>query len=165
MKSLKTFAGLFLVLLVIFLLFQRSTTQVKTIAEIPYNKDSARVHYISLKAAQQLTANFKAGKAALARQLKSADFLEKKFDLPIAEKFNRDAIAALLNHKGAKGIRIYFGQDDKGLIKMVLVAVDAQGNDIPGNGTELGYALDASLRCPTLCSFNSPLMHSPAGSK
>jgi hypothetical protein len=147
-------------------LFQQCSSPVKPAAtEIPFNKDSAQAHYISLKDAEQLTANFRRGEAELARQLKDTGYLQKNFNLPIAGEFNRDAIAVLLNHKGAEGIRIYLAQDDKGIVKFVLVGVDGQGKDITGppNSKE-EFLLDATLRCPTMCSFDSALMKRPAAS-
>jgi hypothetical protein len=95
--------------------------------------------------------------------------------MPNAEQFNRDAIAALLNAPGAKGIRIYLGRDGKGLIRMVLVPTDAKNNDIittlltsdqvmiPGiSGAyalppQTGDAIESGQRCPTLCAGSSPL--------
>ena len=53
--------------------------------------------------------------------------------MPLAEKFNRDAIIQLLNEKGAKGVRIYLGKDTAGMVKMVLVATDEKGDDITGD--------------------------------
>lgn len=162
MKSLKTTLVLFLTLLVIFLFIRKSgTSQVKPITEIPYNRDSALVHYISLKDAAELTANFRSGKTELARQLKEPGYLDRNFNLPLAGKFNRDAIAVLLNRKGAVGIRIYLGKDKDGFIKFVLVGVDSKGNDITGNGAPGEYVLDASLRCPPMCSPGGILIKSP----
>jgi len=158
MTSLKTFFGLFFVSLITCLLFQQfGTSQVKPAIEIPYNRDSAMAHYISLKDAAQLSANFRSGKAALAKQLKDPGYLQRSFNLPLAGKLNRDAIAVLLNRKGNAGIRIYLAKNKEGLVTFVLVGVDSKGNDITGNGAPGEYLVDAILRCPTLCSFDSPL--------
>jgi len=130
--------------------------------QIPYDKEKAKIHIISIKDASELASTFREGRLQLNRQLKDTAFLNKSFNLPIAEAFNRDAIAALLNQKGARGIRIYLGEDKKGLIRLVLIAVDEKGNDIIGkNGRVMKYAqddggdpfgLESGQRCPTLCS-------------
>jgi hypothetical protein len=133
--------------------------------QIPYNEENAKVHIISINAASQFVENFTRGKIALDRQLKDTTYLDKNFNMPVAEAFNRDAIAALLNQKGAKGVRIYLGQDQKGLVRLVLVAVDDRGSDIVGsNGRIMKFAgnsqgaiaLESGQRCPTLCSVAQP---------
>jgi hypothetical protein len=133
--------------------------------QIPYDKEKAKIHIISIKDAAELASTFREGRLQLNRQLKDTAFLNKSFNLPIAEAFNRDAIAALLNQKGARGVRIYLGEDKKGLIRLVLIAVDEKGNDIIGkNGRVMKYAqddggdpfgLESGQRCPTLCSVFS----------
>jgi len=136
--------------------------------EIPYDRRNAQKHVISISTAARLTAQYRNGKNELLKQLRSPDFLEKSFSIPDAELFNRDAIAMLLNQKGAKGMRIYVGQDDKGLIRLVLAAVDANGDDITGKRDTssattysaagfTAFALEAGQRCPTLCSTSGPI--------
>lgn len=129
--------------------------------QIPYNEKNAQVHIISINAASQFVGNFTRGKIALNRQLKDTSYLDKHFNMPVAEAFNRDAIAALLNQKGAKGVRIYLGQDTSGQVRLVLVAVNKRGNDVVGsNGRIMKFtgnakeaiALESGQRCPTLCS-------------
>jgi hypothetical protein len=131
-----------------------------------YNRDSAKVHFISVDNAIQLTTNFRQVQKATALRLRDSSYI---VNFPLAEKFNRDAILALLDQKGAKGVRIYLGEDKKGPVKMVIVAVDSVGNDITGrnnkimkpadngNGGGDGVVLEAGQRCPTLCSTNSVL--------
>ena len=108
----------------------------------------------------------------MATQLKGLAAPGKNMDLPEAEYFNRDAIAALLNQKGAQGMRIYLGKDQQGLVKMVLVATDDKGDDIT-NSLEVNSGklrtlksetspsssvqLEAGQRCPTMCGKASPL--------
>jgi hypothetical protein len=133
--------------------------------EIPYDQRNAQRHVISVSKAVELTKRYRQGKIELLRQLRSPDYLDKSFSMPEAEMFNRDAIALLLNQKGAKGMRIYVGQDDKGLIRFVLVGVDAKGEDIIGKRDTLkrmaytassegssAIILEVGQRCPTLCS-------------
>jgi hypothetical protein len=61
-------------------------------------------------------------------------------------------IDELLAQKGCAGIRIYYGLNAKGAPAPVLVAVDAEGNDLAG-----GTVLEEHLPCPPVCSASSPL--------
>jgi len=131
--------------------------------QIPYNKEKAQVHIISIKTAAQYVSTYKVGRLDLDRQVRDTSYLNKSFNLPIAEQFNRDAIAALLNQNGAEGVRIYLGQDKNGLVNLVLVATDEKGKDITGDDGRImkfttnstpAIALEAGQRCPTLCSPN-----------
>jgi hypothetical protein len=161
MESPKTSLFLMVIVLCVALLFDQCGRGNGSQQEIPYNPDSASVHVISFPQAAKLITNFNLGKVELSRQLKDTAFLNKNFSMPIAEKFNRDAIAQLLNEKGAKGLRIYLGRDSVGLVKLVLVAVDEKGDDITGNfgkiikpaqNSQQPVAMEAGQRCPTLCS-------------
>ena len=171
MKSLRTLT-LMSIMLGVTTLLSQCRNEIATDQQIPYNKEKAQVHVIPANVAAALTAGFRKGQVELGRQLKDTAYLSKSFSMPLAESFNRDAIALLLNQKGAKGVRIYLGQDGKGLIRMVLVAVDERNNDIVGkngkvmkftsqddSGTDdgSGVILEAGQRCPTLCSIGSPL--------
>ena len=161
MESPKTSLFLIGVVLCLALLFDQCSRRNGTTAEIPFNADSASVHVISIRKAAELATNFSRGKAELSRALKDTSYLSKSFSMPLAEKFNRDAIIQLLDEKGAKGIRIYLGKDTAGVVKMVLVATDEKGDDITGdfgkimkpaqNSTQ-PVAMEAGQRCPTLCS-------------
>jgi len=161
MESPKTSLFLMAVVLCVALLFDQCGRGKGTDQEIPYNPDSAAVHVISFPQATKLITNFYRGKLEIGRQLKDTSYLGKNFNMPVAEKFNRDAIAQLLNEKGAKGLRIYLGRDSAGLVKLVLVAVNDKGDDITGNFGKImkfttnsndPVAMEAGQRCPTLCS-------------
>jgi len=142
--------------------------------QIPYNPDKAKKHFITLAAAHELTAGYRKERTTLMRELRDTNYLSTSFSLPNAESFNRDAIIALLNQKGAEGVRIYLGRDKEGLIRMVLAAVDSTGNDITkGSEPEAGNVgfiqtahagstspavlLESGQRCPTLCGATGPL--------
>jgi hypothetical protein len=149
------------IMLGVALLFTQCRQEVGSDQQIPYDKEKAQVHIISIKDAAQLAANFRKGRVALNRQLKDTAFLNTSFNMPLAEAFNRDAVVALLDQKGAKGVRIYLGQDAKGLVRLVLVAVNDKGNDIIGKNGRImkltqndgdAFALESGQRCPTLCS-------------
>lgn len=157
LKALLILPGIVLGLTMLFF----TKCQNDTTVGIPFNKDSAQIHFIPVNAAAELTSNFRKGTVELSRQLKDPTYLTTKFSMPLAEEFNRDAIAALLNQPAAKGMRIYLGQDKNGLIRMVLVGVDKQGNDITGVSGKIvkftsdnadAVILEAGQRCPTLCS-------------
>jgi hypothetical protein len=135
--------------------------------EIPVNKDRAKVHIIPIKTADSYRETFGKTKSALYGQIKDSSFLDREFDMPVAEMFNRDAIALLLNQEGADGIRIYFGRDDKGQVRLVLLPVDKNGKDIrrklldgaitqkaaaaPPDDDQDGEAVEVGQRCPTIC--------------
>lgn len=141
--------------------------------EIPVNKVKASRHVISLEEAERLKGGYQNIKKELQRRLADR-FLDSAFNLPDGELFNRDAIAALLNAKGADGIRIYLGRDDKGLVRFVLQPADSTGKDInavlvpgaravniPGissaSAASGGYqAMESGQRCPPLCSKVDP---------
>lgn len=149
------------------LLFSQCKNEEEYDPLIPYDEANAQQHFISVDTAAKYTWLFRNGKKTLSRELKDSSYLDKKFNMPLSESFNRDAIAALLNQPGAKGVRIYLGQDEAGMVRMVLAAVDKKGNSITGHdGKIMKYTaaqfqqavlLEAGQRCPTLCSESGPL--------
>ncbi|MBS1946226.1 MAG: hypothetical protein JST47_00520 [Bacteroidetes bacterium] len=98
--------------------------------KIPFNKERAMQEIIPIEQARSLQKNFIASHERLTRVIADSTFLKNHFNLPNAETFNRDMIAALLNQDGADGIRIYYGEDAQGQIRLALLPVDAKGNDI-----------------------------------
>lgn len=99
--------------------------------KIPFNEERARQQIIPVRQGSQYSLNFvNLRDSVLPKLIRDSLFLEQRFNLPIAETFNRDAIIALLNADGADGVRVYFGNDDKGLVRLVLMPVDKEGNDI-----------------------------------
>jgi hypothetical protein len=60
--------------------------------------------------------------------------------------FPRAAVQALLAQKGCEGLRYYFGRKDDGSSALVLVGVDADGNDMTS-----GEILEWSYPCPPVC--------------
>lgn len=137
---------------------------------IPVDRERAKVHIIPLQQADTYKADFAKTKEVLRSRISDSSFLDKEFDMPVAEMFNRDAIALLLNQEGADGIRIYLGRDEGGKIRLVLLPVDKNGKDIrkmllddqgltqkagaqPPSGTSSGFgqAVEVGQRCPDLC--------------
>lgn len=136
--------------------------------KIPLDQVKASRHVISIEDAHRLKDGFQQARKELARQIPGR-YLDSAFNMPDAELFNRDAIAALLNAKGAVNLRIYLGRDEKGQVRFVLLPADAKGNDIettlvPGEraasipGISSAYArgkaqaIESGQRCPSLCT-------------
>lgn len=88
--------------------------------------------------------------------------------------FYADGIAAVLAQPGVTAMRIYHGLDAEGRYRMVIVGVDAAGNDVVkapagAKGTKATKAkmaasasgeavlLDVHLPCPPYCPIDSPL--------
>jgi hypothetical protein len=129
--------------------------------KIPVDTEQARRHIIEVKQGKAYTTSFRQGRQELARRLGDSAFLRDTFNLPIA---------LLLNQEGAEGVRIYFGRDEKGLVRLVLVPVDSKGQNIirrflgsttayiPGVKSanaappeDDGDAIENGQRCPTMC--------------
>jgi hypothetical protein len=70
---------------------------------------------------------------------------------PKAHFFHREAFDALLAQPGALGIRIYRGKGKGGERHLVMVAVDAEGEDITSTVMEQDWP------CPPICSRTSAL--------
>jgi len=99
--------------------------------KIPFNEARARQQVIPVKQGSEYSVRFvDLRDKELPRVMVDSSFLSKRFSMPIAETFNRDAIISLLNADGADGVRVYFGTDEKGLVKLVLLPVDKNGADI-----------------------------------
>ena len=135
------------------------------------NEDTLRNHVIPIELAIQYT---KAFRGVLDER---NHFNPKAIDsltFNHAEEFPSDVFLSLLDQSNAKqgrakGIRIYLGRDEKGVLKLVLVPVDSLGNDIinhlvdvngkPVPGSPRVEALQASggqtievgQLCPTIC--------------
>jgi hypothetical protein len=77
-----------------------------------------------------------------------------------AFKINIDEVNDILKEVNVNAIRVYFGIDN-GVEKLVLVAVDANGNDIIDptvNGHVISGTYDFNEPCPPICgSGGSPL--------
>lgn len=129
----------------------------------PIDNDRARKHIIPIKQADSYIEKFSVNKKLLQEQLRDSSFLNTRFDLPISETFNSDAIALLLQQNGCKAVRIYFGIDADGKVRLVLLPVDNNGKDIRRKlingltsaaaqaGGDDGEAVEIGQRCPTMC--------------
>lgn len=65
-------------------------------------------------------------------------------------------ITELLAEKEVVDIRAYIGVDEDGVNKLMLVGVDADGNDLINDELQQ-YIYDFTQPCPTTCDINSPL--------
>ena len=65
-------------------------------------------------------------------------------------------ITQLLTENGVANVRAYIGIDENGINKLMLVGVDANGNDMI-NDQKAQYIYDFTVPCPTTCDINSPL--------
>ncbi|WP_300564456.1 hypothetical protein [Flavobacterium sp.] len=65
-------------------------------------------------------------------------------------------ITQLLNEKDVQDVRAYIGVDEDGVNKLMLVGVDAKGNDLI-NEDAGQYIYDFTLPCPNTCNITSPL--------
>lgn len=65
-------------------------------------------------------------------------------------------IVQLMNNEETVDVRAYIGIDDNGENKLMLVGVDADGNDLIDE-TKGQYIYDFTKPCPTTCNVTSPL--------
>jgi hypothetical protein len=86
--------------------------------------------------------------------------------MPICETFEKESVLKMLQIEGVDKFRIYYGTKENGEVCAVLVAVDAEGNDILPDETNIiektgdegeALILEESYRCPYLCPPESPL--------
>jgi hypothetical protein len=140
----------------------------------PFNLDSVKPHVIPIGQAREWTARFRAMNDSLRKKCST---YKDSLWLPRAEAFNSDLIGLLLSQKDdsgaqAAGIRVYYGLDEKGVCRMVLVPYDKNNNDIinhlvvaddkpvPGvssphvesSSQQGGQAGETGQQCPTVCS-------------
>ncbi len=94
-------------------------------------------HQITLEEASALTARYRA----------TANAADAK-----AEYFGKDALISLLSQNACVGVRIYYGVDENNVKKLVLVGVNAEGNDMCE-----GELMEKGTLCPPICSADNPL--------
>ena len=117
-------------------------------------------NFITLDQAKQLTTKFRGSKDTILEPT-----FKGKGVLPVCETFGRAAFDAVLAKKGCVGLRIYFAMDETNLVKLVIVGVNANNEDmlpptdaggkvIGGDGDEI---IEDGIRCPEICPPPSPL--------
>jgi hypothetical protein len=82
-----------------------------------------------------------------------ANYRERTDDPTRAVFYGRDILQRILGQDGCVGIRFYHARNDEGVHQLVLVGVNAEGED----QTE-GTIADDGKTCPPICSINSELM-------
>ena len=97
---------------------------------ISFSEQRAQESIISIDSAKQYQANFINTRETVARLIGDTAFVKLNFNLPNAESFTRDAIILLLNQAGADGIRLYYGRDHAGIVRLVILPIDKNGRDI-----------------------------------
>src|SRR2546423_13093659 len=106
--------------------------------------------FISLQDAVDLTSQYRSYKETIL-----ATAYRNQNVLPVCETFDRDTLDRLLAQTDCQKIRIYLSMDTNYKVKIVVVGVDSNDEDILTKNSEVigedGY------RCPTQCPPPSPL--------
>jgi hypothetical protein len=123
----------------------------KNDGKIIYDEANASKEVITIAQARALQKSFLSERSIVGKMVTDT-FLNKKFNLPNAETFGRDAIALLLN-QGADSIRIYYGLDSLGKCRLVLLPVDKMGNDMYKK--LLGHKKETAITIPGVSSANA----------
>jgi hypothetical protein len=66
--------------------------------------------------------------------------------------FGKDAINSILEQASCVGIRIYYALDDTEKKHLIVVGVQANGNDLVN-----GLLAERSIDCPPTCGIDNPL--------
>ena len=105
-------------------------------------------HIIPLSLAKEYSQRFlRIRDTVLPSLMTNAGALSEQFNMPLCETFNREAIDALMAVNGTQALRIYLGVDAQGQVRLVLLPVDDEGNNIittlSGEGARAGKARGA----------------------
>ena len=109
-----------------------------------------RNHEISLQTAIEMTRLYRANRPA---------------NFPLSESFEISAVQKLLSTEGAAFLRVYYGMKENKEVDAILVAANAEGEDILPSTTTLGSSseepviIEDGFRCPEFCPGDSPLGH------
>lgn len=109
--------------------------------------------FISLDQAKTMTALYRAQKEnILAPQYQGKDILST------CETFDRSIFDTILAEKDCTYLRVYFGMDPDFKVKVILVGVDSQWQDIlpapsqePQDGVDGGSIGEEGVPCPPWC--------------
>ena len=107
-------------------------------------------HLIPLAEAEEMTKRYRnMNETILASTFKNRQIL------PTCETFSREAFDRILLQVGCEKVRIYFGMDDNDLIKLVMVGVNEEDEDmLPANDPVI---IENGFRCPIQCPPSSVL--------
>ncbi|MGZ5134192.1 MAG: hypothetical protein ACXWCG_03540 [Flavitalea sp.] len=126
------------------------------LGKIPFDERRAQQSVISIDTAKQYQQNFIGTRETLGRLIGDTNFLRQNFNLPNAESFTRDAIILLLNQTGADGIRLYYGKDNAGEVRLVILPIDKNGKDIQTVLIERGQTNAISIPGIQSAQANAP---------
>ncbi len=70
----------------------------------------------------------------------------------------KEDITQLFEYDGVCDVRTYMGIDETGNHKLIIVGVDANGNDLIDDSRQQ-YIYDFAQTCPPKCDNNSPLFN------
>lgn len=105
-------------------------------------------HEISLQTAIDMTTRYRG---------------KRPINFPICETFEKAAIQKLLDTAGCASFRIYYGMKADERVDAILIAVDAEGNDIlpllanTSTTTTDPVIIEDGYRCPDDCPHSSSL--------
>lgn len=70
----------------------------------------------------------------------------------------KEDITQLFEYDGVCDVRTYFGMDENGNQKLMIVGVDRYGNDLIDESLNR-FIYDFALKCPDVCDTRSPLFN------
>lgn len=131
MKSKLSPAGVLTFLLVVTLLAGcKVDNGDKTDTDYRFDTTVAAKSVIPLMEATQLQQSFINGRTDLGKLITDTGYLSKNFNIPNGEAFSKDALLLLLSQKEADGVRMYYGKDVKGVVRLVLMPIRKDGSVI-----------------------------------
>jgi hypothetical protein len=114
-------------------------------------------HFISLTRGIEMTSLYRTQKENIL-----VPALHYKGILPVCETFNRSDVDTLLAKSGCEAVRIYLGMDETLKVRMLIVAVNQNAEDILPSRIGPSVQQDQDIveegsRCPDSCPPSSPL--------
>jgi hypothetical protein len=110
--------------------------------------NTTNTHEISLQTAIDMTTLYRANRPS---------------NFPICETFDLGAVNKLLATEGCTSLRIYYGMKEDNNVDAILIAVNANGEDILPSSASAWLSdtdpiiLEDGIRCPEACPPESPL--------
>ncbi len=91
---------------------------------------NAAKYIIPLDQARTYQQRFITTREALQKRIADTSFFEKNFNLPNSESFSKDALLLLLSQPEADAVRMYYGKDEDGNVRLVLMPIRKDGSVI-----------------------------------
>lgn len=98
--------------------------------EIKFDTAVAARSVIPISQAIAFQQSFINTRTELSKLTRDTTFLTKNFNLPNGEAFSKDALLLLLSQKDADAVRVYYGKDSKGVVRLVLLPITKDGKVI-----------------------------------